>query len=299
MKLRFAVFGDVHGRVALMLTLARRWQQHTGLRLDGLLQVGDMGAFPDHHRLDASTLRFARDDPDELGFVDFLGPTPDGEALLAPADSPPIVFCRGNHEDFAYLGAFARPTPLDPWRKLWFLPDGAVLDWETVRPGPPCRIAALGGAAPIPAPADRGRTARKARRKAAQRELVLGMGPRFRSEDVDRALRRDPGAVDVLLTHAGPSHPAWDEGSDDLARLARRWRPRAHLFGHHHRVVGPVETDDGLLVGLEHLEFHRDRVRDGSWGILALDGGSARFDWVLGRDHRWLAETTRAGWRFG
>src|SRR5262245_46657186 len=107
---RFAVFGDVHGRVALMLTLARRWQQHTGCTLTAVLQVGDMGAFPDHHRLDDSTLRFARKDPDELGFRAFLEPSADGEALLAPHDSPPIVFCRGNHEDFEYLAPFRRPT---------------------------------------------------------------------------------------------------------------------------------------------------------------------------------------------
>ena len=57
-----AVFGDIHGRVRLMYELALSWQERTGRRLDGILQVGDFGAFPDPQRLDEATRKHARAD---------------------------------------------------------------------------------------------------------------------------------------------------------------------------------------------------------------------------------------------
>ncbi|HHO51271.1 MAG TPA: hypothetical protein ENK18_10455 [Deltaproteobacteria bacterium] len=296
---RFAVFGDVHGRVALMLTLARRWQQEARLPLDGILQVGDMGAFPDHDRLDRSTRRYARHDPDELGFRDFLSPSPDAVSLLSPPDTPPIVFCRGNHEDFGYLSQHREPSPMDPWGKLWFVPDGQVLPWPIGAPEL-LRIGAFGAAAPLrpPAAERRGRSARRSRRKADRAELSLSMGPRFRLKDLQRVLSAELGPIDVLLTHAGPLHPAWRGGSPHLTRLAQALKPRVHLFGHHHQVVGPLSTPNGLLVGLEHLEFIEDNtLRPGAWGILSLDGASARFEWVDRQTYPWVARFTRFSWR--
>lgn len=289
-----------------MLTLARRWQQQTGCALDAILQVGDMGAFPDHRRLDPATKKFARTDPDELGFLPFLTETSDSRALLAPPDSPPIVFCRGNHEDFDYLSRFGAPTALDPWGKLWYLPDRCVLDWSMLGArlldagacAPTVRIAAFGGAAPLDVPSGRGRTARNARRRALKQQQVCGMGPRFDSADLARALHQDIGPIDILLTHAGPAHPVWRGGSPELAQLALRWRPRVHLFGHHHQIVGPIGTAQGQLIGFEHLTFlETGMLRPGAWGILEIDDASVRFEWMLRESHPWLSEVTRFTWR--
>src|SRR3954464_9562903 len=104
--LHFAVFGDIHGRIALMITMARLWEQQTGLRLAGILQVGDMGAFPDTARLDDATARMARNDPDELGFASYCVQTEEGERYLGGPSVPVTVFIRGNHEDFDYLAGF-------------------------------------------------------------------------------------------------------------------------------------------------------------------------------------------------
>ncbi|TGO01961.1 hypothetical protein PN36_33090, partial [Candidatus Thiomargarita nelsonii] len=61
----FAVFGDIHGRIALMYTLAFLWENESGIKLSGLLQVGDMGAFPNPFKLDDATQKYAQIDPDE------------------------------------------------------------------------------------------------------------------------------------------------------------------------------------------------------------------------------------------
>jgi len=84
--LHFAVFGDIHGRIALMITMARLWEQQTGQRLAGILQVGDMGAFPDTARLDDATARMARDDDDELGFAKYCVETEEGALYLGGPD---------------------------------------------------------------------------------------------------------------------------------------------------------------------------------------------------------------------
>lgn len=290
------MFGDVHGRVALMLTLARRWQQASGCRLDGILQVGDMGAFPDHKRLDDATRKYCAHDPDELGFLPFLSRSAEAEALLAPDTAPPIAFCRGNHEDFAYLEPMREPRALDPYGKLWYIPDRCALDWAQFG-GERFRIAAFGGAAPLDAPTGRGRRARAVRRKAA-RHATTGMQPRFTPADVEAARHARLGVVDVLLTHSGPMNPSWSGGSPLLARIASWWSPRVHLFGHHHQVVGPISTPHGLLVGLEHLSFGPSGLlRAGAWGILSIDEASVDFRWMEREEVPWLAGASRSQWR--
>lgn len=288
----FAVFGDVHGRVALMLTLALRWQRRTGRTLSAILQVGDMGAFPDHTRLDKATVRHAARDPDELGFLDFITDTHDSRTLLGPDTAPPIVFCRGNHEDFAYLERFRRPTALDPWNKLWFIPDGCSMEVEGLR------IGGLGGAPPKPQVPGRGRRHRKANRRAPVD--FFGLRPRFRAEDAQRAFPDEE--LDVLLTHAAPRRDEVPWGCPELERLTERVVPRAHLFGHHHEVVGPLPTVGGVLVGLDHLEFRRDgTLQEGAWGVLEVEdgaGGEVGFVWPedpeVHRDSwRWLADEVR------
>lgn len=298
MSLRFAVFGDVHGRVPLMLLLTRAWQHAHDLPLDGILQVGDMGAFPDHTRLDKSTAKYARDDPDELDFAPFVTRSPLSESLLDHPDTPAVAFCRGNHEDFEYLGRYRVPTALDPFNKLWYVPDGQVLRWG--EGADRLRVGAFGGAPPLrEQPAGRGRRSRAARRKR-QRRAVVGrwtLAPRFTREAAQDAFA-DVGGLDVLLTHGGPEDPAFPVGCPELAALVGRSRPRVHLFGHHHATVGPVRAEAGhLLVGLEHLEFLRDgSLRPGSWGVLEL-GEEARFQFVDARDHPWMTPFRRHRWR--
>jgi hypothetical protein len=63
----YLVFGDLHGRILPAFRLALAWQRDHRERLTGLLQVGDLGYFPDVSRLDKATRRHAECDPLELG----------------------------------------------------------------------------------------------------------------------------------------------------------------------------------------------------------------------------------------
>ena len=55
----YLVFGDLHGRVLPAFKLAQAWSREHGVALAGLLQVGDLGYFPDPSRFDKATKRRA------------------------------------------------------------------------------------------------------------------------------------------------------------------------------------------------------------------------------------------------
>ena len=128
-----AVVGDLHGLVWEALRLAVRLEEEVGERLAGVLCTGDLGYFPEVERLDRGTRKYAREDPDELGFLArFAHPVPEVTAWLGGLDhSPPaLYFVRGNHEDhFALerLDGQGCPVALDAYGLIHYLPDGAAL----------------------------------------------------------------------------------------------------------------------------------------------------------------------------
>lgn len=68
--IRLAIFADVHGKLLLPFKLVNYYQQLTGKKVDYIIQCGDMGAFPDKNTMDKATLKHAKYDRDELGFMD-------------------------------------------------------------------------------------------------------------------------------------------------------------------------------------------------------------------------------------
>jgi len=278
----FAVFGDVHGRITLMLLLSRAWEARTGRTLDGVLQVGDMGAYPDHTRLDRATRRHAERDRDELGFAEYIGGCAEGAALLEGAGWP-VLWMRGNHEDFDYLSRFHTPTAVDPWQRLIFLPDGQ----QTTLAG--VRIGAMGGIAP------RQGSSQKKRRK--QRSSTPDTSdPRLIPRRLIHTTFVDT-TPDILLTHAGPKVPGVSSGSELLVTLCQRIRPTVHVFGHHHISLGPTPGPGGsTLIGLDHLDFRRGHIQPQCWGILEMSGRKVR--WIWGDEFSWTTPLSRENYRY-
>jgi predicted phosphohydrolase len=266
-QLNFAVFGDIHGRIALMYTLAILWQQEAGIELDGLLQVGDLGAFPDLSKLDEATKKHAQKDTDELDFQDFYVATPESKFYLEHPQAPTTYFVRGNHEDFDYLGGFSKPAAIDPWGKILFIPDEQIVDVGTE--DRVVKIGAFGGIASRQERAARGKSARDKYRKA---QKISNSEPRFFSKQTIESISADLQHLDILMTHAGPQSPDLPTGSIFLEQLIAQIQPRVHLFGHHHQIIyRQNDVTNSLSVGLEHLEFDRQgKLKQGSWGILSI-----------------------------
>jgi Calcineurin-like phosphoesterase len=133
--MNIAVFGDLHGHILLALQLCVRWQQQTGQQLDLILQVGDLGVFPDRTRLDRATRRHGERNPAVLSFLNFFTAKHPAVTTLLEELSCPLLFVRGNHEDHSWLDArehqFPDPCfPVDAYLRLWCLKTGAPYTFQ-------------------------------------------------------------------------------------------------------------------------------------------------------------------------
>lgn len=66
--MKIALFADLHGRILLAFKLIERLQKERNIKIDLVLQCGDLGVFPTISNLDKATLRHAKRDTSELGF---------------------------------------------------------------------------------------------------------------------------------------------------------------------------------------------------------------------------------------
>src|SRR5205823_5078523 len=105
----YLVFGDLHGRVLPAFKLAQAWSREHGVALDGLLQVGDLGYFPDPGRFDKATKRHAAKDALEDGVRLVAQPSEEADAVFADERCPAALwFTAGNHEDYELLKGWER-----------------------------------------------------------------------------------------------------------------------------------------------------------------------------------------------
>jgi hypothetical protein len=70
--MQIGFIGDVHGQVFHALAAVTQWQQEMGCRLDLLIQVGDMGGYPDPTRMDAASQRYLAAEPSQADFSRLL-----------------------------------------------------------------------------------------------------------------------------------------------------------------------------------------------------------------------------------
>ena len=281
---RYLVFGDVHGRILPAFRLAMVWERDHAVRLDGLLQVGDLGYFPDPTRLDKATARHAAVDPLELGASLVAEPTREAdEVMQGPGGPAPVLwFTAGNHEDFAALarkerdgGRHSASFAVDAYHRVRCIRDGRV---ETL-PGP-LRVGAVWGIDD---------QAPNARRKTPERGRI--------HESSAIALARS--AFDVLLSHDGPTDAVrTDTGSECLRALIDLARPAFAFFGHYgsrHGRIGHTSqrTEVYQLAGFE-LRRDGSCAEAGSVGLLKWENRAGAFEYL---DESWLRGFTRYNWR--
>ncbi|HEU4324997.1 MAG TPA: metallophosphoesterase [Roseiflexaceae bacterium] len=284
--LTIAIFADLHGRIELCFRLCARWQRETGGQLDYILQAGDLGAFFDRNRLDRATIRFAQNDPTELGFLeDFTQPNPRTAAALAGTGCP-LLFVRGNHEDHTALDELERQHagplfPVDAYGRLLCIKTGVPFE---LRGGDAVlRVLGIGRVAPIDGETDTEQ-------------------PRYiQPEEEERIYRIGQQPVDLLLTHDSARHfVTRGYGMEAISDVLAGYRPAYHIHGH---VGGPSwrrPADNGAteVVKLADLSWERG-------GTLLPDGCMAILTWRGPNDHQldvvdapWLKEYSRHGWRY-
>jgi hypothetical protein len=275
----YLVFGDLHGRVLPAFKLAQAWSREHGVALDGLLQVGDLGYFPDPSRYDKATRRHAARDPLESGVRLVAEPSDEADVVFADALCPAgMWFTAGNHEDYELLrewergaGRGADTFAVDAYGKVRCVRDGHV----TALPGG-LRVGALWG---IDDRAPRARARIPPRGKISHRGTMALCGATF----------------DVLLSHESPRDAILaGSGSEEIGTVLSCARPAFAFFGHYHGTGREVEGDFGgtRVYHLSHLEL-RSRAEEGSVGVLRCEGGG-EFAYL---DPAWLRTVTCHNWK--
>ncbi|WP_157995854.1 metallophosphoesterase family protein [Thermomonospora amylolytica] len=270
--MKVAFFGDVHGCALHALGAAVLLGRRRGIRLDALIQVGDLGAYPSPERWDEASRRFGADNPAQHDFFRLLDPPPRiAEGVrLALAEVPPFLFVSGNHEDHDWLASLhqagdAVVTPVDPLGSHRHVACGNVIE------------------------------------VAGQRTAFLGLIEVPGGMDLDpdayaRLLAAEPGSVDILITHDGPygmsEYRGTIQGSPKLLKLLEHLQPRLHVSGHYHHQNGPRHygrTTSYALAQLvqpkRHGEDPNARITPGSIGL--LDTETYDFEYI---HDPWLAE---------
>lgn len=280
----YLVFGDLHGRILPAFRLARAWAREHGTEVAGLLQVGDLGFFPNVGRMDRATLRHGKEDPLEFGTQLVTEPNRDADDVFCGEELPgaDLWFTAGNHEDFEELlhlqkhaGKGANNFVVDHYRRVRCLCNGHV---ETL-PGS-LRVGALWG--------------------------IDSKAPRARTRTPLHARIQDRAAIalactgcNVLLTHDSPRDAVFlGSGSEEISNIIRSARPAFAFFGHYGGSTRQVEGDFGAT-RVYHLNGLTLRERggcaeEGSVGRLTWDGKAGEFSYLPAD---WLRTFTRHNWR--
>lgn len=269
--MKIAFIGDVHGRVYHTLAAVLALRDRLQGRLDLIIQVGDLGAFPNRERLDEATRRYAERDPSELHFGHLLGAQGSLAHHLSVARARlavPIHFIRGNHEDMEWLAGLRRageePASVDPFGLFHYVADGTVADFGGFR------VAFLGGV-----------------------EYGATEGTGFERGALEQLRAATPGSVDCLVTHDAPygvsvGYGGVTQGSAVLTDLVARLAPAYHVAGHYRHMIGPKRYGRTTYLGLASLFPGRAGGRPLQDGSLALLDTSLReLSFVTGD---WLRE---------
>lgn len=276
--MKVAFFGDVHGCVLHALGAAVLLRKRRGIRLDALIQVGDLGAFPAPERWDEASRRFGADQPAQSDFFRLLEPSPRlADAVSRALDQVPAFhFVSGNHEDHEWLAtlhhnSLSAVTAVDPLGAYRHVACGNVVEIAGLR------TAFLG--------------------------LIESEAMDFDPDAYARLLDAEPGSVDLLITHDGPyGMSEWRgtvQGSPKLTRLIEHLRPPLHVSGHYHHPNGPRRYGPTTSYALAQLVRPkadgrsgapvnpRQQVTPGSIGL--LDTGTGGFEYV---HDPWLADVS-------
>jgi len=278
----YLVFGDLHGRILPAFRLASAWAREYKCPIAGLLQVGDLGYYPDLTRLDKATRKHAADDPTELGAQDVVHITPIADAVFADEHCPQCLwFTAGNHEDFDALLQFAGSSGRQP--------DCVVDAYCRLRCIKNGRITELPGGLQVGALWGVDGEGRNARRKLPPAGYV----------QQSAADKLHVAPMNVLLIHDAPMDAVREGGgspiSDELIRLSQ---PKFAFFGHYECHGHRIERDYGStevyhLSGME-LSGRGKHAEPGCVGVLNWNGTDGKFEYL---EDDWLRSFTRHNWR--
>ncbi len=210
--------GDIHGSLTRWEIILLAFEKKLGVRFDYVLNVGDVGIWPDPKHIDKATRNHG-------GPGDFQSWYDGGHPF--PRDT---VFVKGNHEDFDWLHARQEAGTLEILPRFHYLPNGERTHLGT----PSGESVTVGGIGGCYGPSD------------YSRKTLQGWARRhFTQDEVDHLIEQGP--LDILLLHDAPAgveffwkhkdgsvRRRYTSEAEGLRRALTETRPSLCLFGHHH-----------------------------------------------------------------
>lgn len=260
--MNIAVFGDIHGHLLQMYRIVQRWQRENKKKIDLILSTGDIGTFGIASALDKATQRFAKKDPEELGFqMYFETKSPEADSVLEDKENPvtaDFAYIKGNHEDFNLLENHPNDKgqvsyfPVDYYGKMFYLKNNGMYIFE--KEGVTVSIGGLGGL-------DRDTSGRNPEKYQT--------GAFLTNKDFKDSYQMDN--PNILLVHDTPHGTTSEtEGSYRLLEIIKYLRPEYCFFGHCHKKVNYGKLDDTRtsIYGMNEVTYYRNEDDLGAMGII-------------------------------
>lgn len=248
--IRLAIFADIHGKFLLPFKLVNHYQNKTGDKIDWIIQCGDMGAFPSRANMDKATLRHAKNDRDELGFMDdFCQPNLDIQSFLDELDVS-MLCVRGNHEDHAFLDDLESNYPeqayfpIDCYQRVMVIKTGHLIELNATKNQDSETISLVGV----------GRIGDSKGRTHAQ---YIQKYEHAKLKQLIKESKRKNTDYDMLITHDKDIDSERGYGSMEIAELLNELAFSYQFHGHtgepyHKRVADNGITD---IIKIKELEF--------------------------------------------
>jgi Icc-related predicted phosphoesterase len=255
--MHLAVFGDVHGNLAMMYRYVGKWERKQNIQIAAVLQTGDLGVFKRGGPLDKATSRYMKNDPTELGCADYIS----GEKRASHL----TLFVRGNHEDFDFLMGTSN-AHIDPFGLIRHLSSGKVFVIEKGKET--VRVNGLGGV-------------------LGRAGFTKGDGRKyFTDKECNRLLCLEKGSMDILLFHEAPKgygvRNLSDAGADEVTLLIEHLQPHLAFYGHYGYPPEPFYIGKTLCAGMNNPDALLLPNRDGAMGV--IDTSNWAFEFVYKGD---------------
>ncbi len=284
--MKIALFADLHGRILLAFKLIERLERERNIKIDLILQCGDLGAFPDPTNLDKATLRHARREPSELGFYHhFIKKNKKIEQILDKIEAT-MYAVRGNHEDHEFLNKLEKQSdeasfPIDVYGKIRVCKTGHLQTFKNEK----VELNWVG-------------IGRTGSRKFSQKDKEQYIQP-YEIDALNKLTSsKNKKQIDLLISHDSALHfTTKDFGMQQIRDFLLKKKPFYHFFGHTGQPFSVVEDDNGFTQSckIKELEFENNgSLAKNSFVVLEYKG-SSDFNLEIISD-KWINEYTSYSW---
>ncbi len=240
---RFGILGDLHGHISLGLSKLKKWQEYSGLKIDAILQVGDLTVFNEQSVLDKVTHEMAEKDPDELGFINYYRQSDEADYFFGENSvfsNTPLYFILGNHDDASLL---ERELKISFYDNIRYMPNGSS---ETIK-------------------------------KNSLSIDIGALGENYSNNDIKRLSDKN---LDILLTHRSPKSKANPEGEEKLGNFIEDNDIKYNFFGHIHDGALKCTLPYKKQYGLNEVRLKRKKLKRGSIGFLEISKSDSQFLYI-------------------